>query len=727
MRFWLLLSLLWLPELLPAQTLGDTLHIAEVEVFGRRRSGETGMKVSRPDSLAMAARLTTSLADLLALHSPVFIKSYGRGSQATASFRGTAASHTQILWNGMTLNSPMAGIADLSLLPVFFTDEVTLLHGGSSLSEGSGALGGAIHLENKPQWEETSQLTAITERGSFGSWRLMAGLRTGSRPATRSSANHTTPATSGSFADHATPATSGSFADHATPASSGSSADHATPATSESSVIPAATRDSAMTPANAPVPEPATPAFRWQSVTRLFYDASHNDFPFYNVGVIPFRKDTLRNGGYHRSGLLQEIYLRTPGEMTAALRGWFQQGERDLPQLMSYEGGEREENQIDNQWRLQLELKRYGPGTRLTFRSGLNGSVMRYFRKAMDTGWVIDDAHNQELSWHNSLNITRELASGLTLSGSLDATRHQVEASNQARDEGYRKARNEVGLLVHVWYKPTPRTGFFVLTRSEIYDHRWIPVIPALGAEWQVTPRRQAWLKANLSGNFHKPSMNDLYWIPGGNPDLQPEKGLSGELSWASAYHRKKWAFRHEASFFLSDIHNWIIWQPAANGAWYWEASNLRDVLSRGVEYDFTFSLNYEPWNFILSGNYALTRTTNQNAVSSVDQSRGKQLIYIPLHAGNLHGTLSRQGWSLQSDLGYTGRRYTRSSNEWSWFESRLNPFWLLDLSLIKHFDTAHHHFGVKVKVENIAGVRYSKSFGAPCRAAIIRLPFQQP
>ncbi len=119
-----------------AQSVTDTIKIKEIKVLAKRKVEEAGLQITRPDSLARATTLTTSLSDLISEYTPVFIKSYGHGSTATASFRGTAATHTQVLWNGMNLNSPMRGIADLSLLPVFFTDDVYLLHGGSSMAEG---------------------------------------------------------------------------------------------------------------------------------------------------------------------------------------------------------------------------------------------------------------------------------------------------------------------------------------------------------------------------------------------------------------------------------------------------------------------------------------------------------------------------------------------------------------------------------------------------------------
>src|SRR5690606_22787945 len=91
------------------QSLSATIRSRVMDVLARRKVEEAGLKITRPDSLQRASMLTTDLSELLTGYSPVFIKSYGRGSSATASFRGTAATHTQIFWNGMNLNSPMRG------------------------------------------------------------------------------------------------------------------------------------------------------------------------------------------------------------------------------------------------------------------------------------------------------------------------------------------------------------------------------------------------------------------------------------------------------------------------------------------------------------------------------------------------------------------------------------------------------------------------------------------
>ena len=155
---------------LHGEPLSDTLRIQPITIYTKGHLKEDAGKTSvRIDSIAMIKSLTSNLSEIISQNTPIFIKEYGRGAMATASFRGTAPSHTQVLWNGMNLNSPMLGMVDFSTIPVYFNDNITLLYGSASLSERSGALGGVIKLENKTDWQNKLTLRLISGIGSYGS------------------------------------------------------------------------------------------------------------------------------------------------------------------------------------------------------------------------------------------------------------------------------------------------------------------------------------------------------------------------------------------------------------------------------------------------------------------------------------------------------------------------------------------------------------------------------
>mgnify|MGYP000035308634 CR=1 FL=1 len=111
-----------------------------------------------------------NLAELLTNNSSIFIKSYGSGSLATASFRGTGASHTKVQWNGINLNSPMNGQIDFSLFPTFFFSNVEAHHGASGLIDGNGALGGSVIIGNTETYNKDLSSNIHQSFGSFGSY-----------------------------------------------------------------------------------------------------------------------------------------------------------------------------------------------------------------------------------------------------------------------------------------------------------------------------------------------------------------------------------------------------------------------------------------------------------------------------------------------------------------------------------------------------------------------------
>ena len=50
----------------------------------------------------------------------------------------------------MRINSPMLGMTDFSMIPSYFIDDASLLHGTSSVNETGGGLGGAVKLSTRP-------------------------------------------------------------------------------------------------------------------------------------------------------------------------------------------------------------------------------------------------------------------------------------------------------------------------------------------------------------------------------------------------------------------------------------------------------------------------------------------------------------------------------------------------------------------------------------------------
>jgi iron complex outermembrane receptor protein len=119
------------------------------------------------DSLTSRLASMSNAAELLRKFGYGHIRSYGVGGVTTPSFRGTGASHTAVLWNGINIISPLNGQSDLSLLPVNFIDDVQLQTGGSASLYGSGAIGGTIQFNNKARFGQGLNISLTENIGSF--------------------------------------------------------------------------------------------------------------------------------------------------------------------------------------------------------------------------------------------------------------------------------------------------------------------------------------------------------------------------------------------------------------------------------------------------------------------------------------------------------------------------------------------------------------------------------
>lgn len=151
----------------------DTLshQLAEVVVYGSSISeymaGVSVQKVSTKES-------GSSLADVIGSQISVIFKSYGNGQLASISMRGTSASHTNLIWNGIPVGSATLGQSDFSVYPTFLIDNLSLLKGCASSTLGSGNIGGSIIVDNN-NWIRDSTLTVYSKIGSFG--RYEGGIK----------------------------------------------------------------------------------------------------------------------------------------------------------------------------------------------------------------------------------------------------------------------------------------------------------------------------------------------------------------------------------------------------------------------------------------------------------------------------------------------------------------------------------------------------------------------
>ncbi|SHI83640.1 iron complex outermembrane recepter protein [Arenibacter nanhaiticus] len=109
----------------------------------------------------------TSLTDLLQFNSTIYFKENGYGMISSPSFRGTNASQTAVVWNGININSQLSGQTDFNTISPQNYKDVVVRSGGGSVQFGSGAIGGSVHLNDTFLFQEHYYNQLVFGYGSF--------------------------------------------------------------------------------------------------------------------------------------------------------------------------------------------------------------------------------------------------------------------------------------------------------------------------------------------------------------------------------------------------------------------------------------------------------------------------------------------------------------------------------------------------------------------------------
>ena len=278
--------------------------------------------------------------------------------------------------------------------------------------------------------------------------------------------------------------------------------------------------------------------------------------------------------------------------------------------------------------------------------------------------------------------------------------------------QGYDAERFELSLMTYFLANFTNRWSGYFLIRQDVTGNRFTPPMPSAGIEYKLFEKSDLYIKSNISRNYNIPSLNDLYWVPGGNPELNPEESYSLDASLNYSLRIKDLTLGSAVIAYVSKINDWILWRPTNFN--FWEAENLAEVLSRGFELQFHIFREINRYQLKMLGSYAFTKTTNEQAMSPADRSRGKQLIYVPRHTGNFSLNVNRKGYYLNISSQFTGKRYTQSGNENNPFEVVLTYYLLNDLIAGKTFRLFRKEAGVRFTIFNLFNTDYQTILSRP-------------
>jgi iron complex outermembrane receptor protein len=253
--------------------------------------------------------------------------------------------------------------------------------------------------------------------------------------------------------------------------------------------------------------------------------------------------------------------------------------------------------------------------------------------------------------------------------------------------------------------------------RREFYNGTDPGLLYTMG--WRYKAKESLIIRTHISNKFRKPSFNEKYWQPGGNPDLRPEKGWGTDIGIEGQLPSNALAssFRYSITGFYQNVDNWIQWviQDSLTPVEY------KTIRSLGTETELTYQYKSEELMFTTSAVYNLNRSVIVRTYDNNPLYEGNQLMYIPLHAAKLNFYCSWKGWNAAWNLNASGKRETVDSNDES---LRLPGYLIINAMAGFEMDTRSFSCFIGFRIENLMNTQYEiiRAYPMPGRAYYITL-----
>jgi iron complex outermembrane receptor protein len=538
----------------------DTVWLSETIITPDRL--HEGLMQMKPDSLVTLQMNSRPLSESLFRQNGIYLKAYGPGGLQTVSLRGLSASQTAVLWNGISLQSPMNGVIDLALIPSFFIDNQALEFGTSSALNGNSAMGGALILNNSPKKLLGLANRVLIRGGSFGNFFIGQDLAFVSK--------------------------------------------------------------------------------KFSSRTRFISGGAKNNFNFSN----PYKTtpaETMRHAKESSMGLLQELNYKWGYGHQLFGRIWYQKNDRQIPP--TWVQNESKATQNDVNLRANVEYVMIRKHGKAFFRTAFLDESIRYTDPLISL-----KSKNRSKGYIGIAEFDRDWKMGIS-SGVLNATRQEGKSS------GYIGKPNLSQISLGLTHKYHKKKTSILLAARQLWANGSIRPFTA-SAFFQHQISRRIRLNLRVGNAYRLPTLNDLYWNPGGNPKLEAERSWNAEFGFHWQIN-KQWDLQWNN--YLLKIENYINWVPGVLSIW--QPQNVAGVWGRGHESELNFHKSFRKfavkWNALWHLNLV---SKNLNLNDYYDVTR--QIAYVP--ANRLSSTLTFQyhNFSLRWSNIFTSNRFLNEDHD---------------------------------------------------------------
>lgn len=392
----------------------------------------------------------------------------------------------------------------------------------------------------------------------------------------------------------------------------------------------------------------------FQSVTKAFYQSAENNFRYQNreSGVVPVW-ETRNKSQISQKAFIQELYYRKSGYNLSG-RIWYQSAERNLPSSMLTQQVGLSEKQFDESLRtmLNFDLNRNGYNYFLT--SALMINRLNYFNSLVSI-----DSRNLSDVLTIKTGLEKKILDRTKIGLVLSEDYNVIESNNYAGN----KTRNTTTITASAEHNAHGRWGTSFLIREIIDRNKFLVPDFSAGMQFRISDITDQIIKASISRNSKIPSMNEMFWLPGGNPDLKNEYAYIYELTYELDHNFfAPFNIKSDITLFRNSIKDMIQWQPGPYS--YWTAENISNVNTSGIESSVSLGYKLNDITAGLKASYAYTRAVNAGSENANDNSSAMQLMYVPEHLANTLLSFYYKSIYTSWVTVVTGKRYITADNQ---------------------------------------------------------------
>ncbi len=535
-----------------------------------------------------------SFTDVLRFNSNIYFKENGYGMVASPSFRGTNASQTAVIWNGISINSQLNGQTDFNLINTNNFDQIVIKNGGGSVQYGSGAIGGSIHLNNTLDFSSHFEHQVRLNYGSFNTQK----------------ASYTTNYGNSKFAAN----------------------------------------------------------FGFQYVT------SDNDYKYLDTD------DVNENGAFNNLNFNLNLgYFISDHSIIKLFHQSFI-GERELSGTLNTISRSK---YLDENFRSMLEWTTIGSTITSKVKLAHLQELFKFYQNKTADNYSFGKVNTYLIKHILDYNVSNKLA----LKSILDYNYFEADGSSFGSPN-----RNVFSTTAIATYKPNAKSAIGLNIRQDVTSGFKSPLLFSVDGSYRFNTNYKVLL--NASKNFRVPTFNDLFWQPGGNPNLKPETSYQVDLGHQISY---KWVTLDFNTYYIKN-ENLIQWKPSNSG--FWSPINIDQTHSYGAEVGLTATKSLGKHQFKFTGNYSYT-------ISENTQTK-KQLIYVPKHKATLNLAYNYKRLSFYYQHLYNDMVFTTSDNLTGPFYS-LPDYDLantgINYQLIKN---KSHDLKIGLDINNVFNVKYN-------------------